>query len=169
MAHDHVRTETPSHKTVWTLVEYEGEASPEQIKAGEAVELNRVDGEGNILLTAGITDMWDALIGNAITVFSNANAHIAVGDGTAAAAAGQTDHQGASKLRKAMDATYPSVSGDTVTFRATFGTAEANFAWEEWGVANASSAGTMLNRKVVNLGTKTSAVTRQFTVTIQLT
>jgi hypothetical protein len=67
-----------------------------------------------------------------------------------------------------MDATYPQVSTNVITFRSTFATGDANFAWQEWGVFNASSAGTMLNRKVESLGTKTSAQTWQFTVTITL-
>jgi hypothetical protein len=101
------------------------------------------------------------------TAFNNANSYIGVGDSTTAFAATQTDLQAATnKLRKAMDATYPQVATNVITFRATFSTAEANFAWQEWGVFNASSAGTMMNRKVESLGTKTSAQSWQITVTI---
>lgn len=100
------------------------------------------------------------------TAFNNANSYIGVGDSTTAFAATQTDLQASTnKLRKAMDATYPQVSTNTITFRSTFATTDANFAWQEWGVFNASSAGTMMNRKVESLGTKTSAQTWQFTVT----
>jgi hypothetical protein len=103
------------------------------------------------------------------TAFNNANSYIGVGDSTTAFAASQTDLVAATnKLRKAMDATYPQVSTNVITFRSTFATGDANFAWQEWGVFNASSAGTMLNRKVESLGTKTSAQTWQFTVTITL-
>lgn len=49
-----------------------------------------------------------------------------------------------------------------LVFQATFGTGSANFAWQEWGVANASTGGSMLNRKVVSLGTKTSAASWAF-------
>lgn len=100
------------------------------------------------------------------TAFNNANSYIGVGDSTTAFAATQTDLQASTnKLRKAMDATYPQVTTNTITFRSTFATTDANFAWQEWGVFNASSAGTMMNRKVESLGTKTSAQTWQFTVT----
>jgi hypothetical protein len=101
------------------------------------------------------------------TAFNNANAYIGVGDSTTAFAAAQTDLQAATnKFRKAMDATYPQVAANVLTYRATFGTADANFAWQEWGVFNAASAGTMMNRKVESLGTKTSAQSWQLTVTI---
>lgn len=101
------------------------------------------------------------------TAFNNANAYIGVGDSVTAFAFTQTDLQAATnKLRKGMDATYPQVATNVITFRSTFSTAEANFAWQEWGVFNASSAGTMMNRKVESLGTKTSAQSWQITVTI---
>jgi hypothetical protein len=103
------------------------------------------------------------------TAFNNANSYIGVGDSTTAFAAAQTDLQAATnKLRKAMDATYPQVAANVLTFRSTFGTSEANFAWQEWGVFNAASGGTMMNRKVESLGTKTSSQSWQITVTITL-
>jgi hypothetical protein len=55
-----------------------------------------------------------------------------------------------------------------MTFRSTFATSEANWAWQEWGVFNAFSSGTMMSRKVESLGTKTSAQSWQLTVTITL-
>lgn len=127
-----------------------------------------IEGEGNLLVNAGIQLMLDLLIGAGGTVFSNANAHIGVGDSTTAAAAGQTDLQAATnKLRMAMEATYPSRSGQTLTFRSVFGSGDANFDWEEWAIFNASSAGTMLNRKVQSFGTKASG-TWTLTVTVTI-
>ena len=109
------------------------------------------------------------VLGESVNEFNNANAHIGVGDSTTAFAAGQTDLQAAAnKFRKAMDATYPQRSVNVATFRSTFGTAEANFAWQECGVFNASSGGTMFNRKVESLGTKASTQSWQFTVTLTL-
>lgn len=100
-------------------------------------------------------------------VFDNANAYLGVGDSTTVFAAGQTDLQAASnKVRQGMEATYPSLATNVITARSLFGTGSANFAWEEWGFFNASSAGTMLSRKVEALGTKTSAQSWQLTVTI---
>lgn len=109
------------------------------------------------------------VIGESVTEFSNANAYLGVGDSTTAFAATQTDLQAATnKFRKAMDATYPQRSVNVLTFRATFATGDANFAWQEWGTFNASTAGTMMQRKVESLGTKTSAQSWQLTATITL-
>ena len=108
-----------------------------------------------------------ALIGEAFTSFANANARIGVGDSSIVFGASQTDLQASTnKLRKAMEAAYPTRASNALTFRSIFGTSEANFAWNEWGVFNAASAGTMLNRIVASLGTKTSAQSWQFTVTV---
>ena len=106
------------------------------------------------------------LIGAAVTAFNNANAYIGVGESNDAFDKTETDLQGASKIRKAMEATYPLRSSNVLTFRAVFGAGDANFAWEEWGVFNASSAATMYVRKVESLGTKTAAQTWQMTVTV---
>jgi hypothetical protein len=140
--------------------------------------------EGNLLMYGGASCLWETLIGNGtstadqtLTYFSNARAAIGVGDSTTAAAATQTDLQASSnKLRKAMDATYPSHSDGTtsgaasISFRSTFGTSDANFAWQEWGVFNSATAATgrMLNRKVESNGTKASGSTWTFTVTLTL-
>jgi len=122
------------------------------------------------LTDAGRNQMVQASIGAAVTAFNNANTYIGVGDSTTAFATSQTDLQAATnKLRKAMDATYPSGAANVITFRSTFATTDANYAWQEWGIFNAASAGTMLNRKVESLGTKTSAQTWQFTVTLTYT
>lgn len=101
------------------------------------------------------------------TFFTNANARLGAGDSNTAFAVGQTDLQAASnKLRKAMEPTYPTLVGNVMTFRALFGTGDANFAWQEWGVFNAAAAGVMLSRKVESLGTKTSAQSWQLTVDV---
>lgn len=120
----------------------------------------------NSALNAGLSLLLDLLIGAGGTSYANSNARICVGNGTTAVTKTQTDLQGASKLRKAMDATYPQRSAQTLTFRSTFATTDANFHWQEWGIANSSSGATMLNRKLADLGTKTSADTWVATATI---
>lgn len=122
------------------------------------------------LTNAGRDVIAAMIIGESTTDFTNANANIGVGDSITAFAVTQTDLQAATnKLRKAMDATYPTRSGNVLTFRSTFTTAEANFAWQEWAVFNAATAGTMLNRKVESLGTKASTQSWQITVTNTVT
>ena len=94
---------------------------------------------------------------------------LGTGDSTTAFAQSQTDLQApTNKLRKAMDGGYPTRSSGTLTFRSTFGTGEGNYAWNEWGVFDAGSAGTMYGSKQEALGTKTSAQTWQLTATITL-
>lgn len=105
--------------------------------------------EGNLLLNEGITELLTLLIGGSATPFNNANAYIGVGDGTTAANASQTGLLGTNKTYRPMDATYPQVNGNTVTFRATFGPNDGNHAWREFTVANGNSdSAKNLNRKV---------------------
>lgn len=121
------------------------------------------------LTDAGRDHLAADLIGETVTEFDNANAHLGAGDSSTAFDKSQTDLQAASnKLRKGMDATYPQRAVNVMTFRATYGTSEANFSWNEWGLFNALAAGVMFSRKVESLGTKTSAQTWQFEATITL-
>lgn len=118
------------------------------------------------LTTAGVTYMAQAAFGTNPTPFNATNARIGVGDSATAFAAAQTDLQAASnKFRKIVDSA-PSGASNVLTLVATFATGDANFAWQEWGVFNAASGGTMLSRKVESLGTKPSTQTWQFTVTL---
>jgi hypothetical protein len=125
----------------------------------------------NALVTVGLQLWEDLLIGAGGTVFNNANAALGVGDSSTAFAVGQTNLQGAvnvtNRIRKAMDATFPSRAANVITFRSTFATTDANFVWNEWAFFNnvTDGSGTMLNRAVANLGTKTSASAWQFIAT----
>ena len=119
------------------------------------------------LLNSGRNYIRNSVSGNASPVlFNNANSRIAVGNGATAFSAAHTDLVGASTTRRPMDSGYPDFTqGANITrFRSTFGTGDANHAWEEWGIVNAASGGDMLNRKPESLGTKTSAQTWELTV-----
>ena len=146
--------------------------------------------DGNLLVIGGASVQWQTLIGNgtataaqALTFYNNGNAYISVGDSATAAADTQTELQAATnRLRKPMDATYPlhtdstgTAGSKSITFRSTFGTSDANYAWQEWGIFNGAGTGgppttgqRMLNRKVESLGTKTSAATWVLTITLSL-
>lgn len=132
----------------------------------------KVIAEGNMLVNAGMDLIWDAVMGTAITAFSNANAYLGVGDSSTAAAASQTDLQASSnKTRKAMNATYPDQPANSqIRFQSDFGSSDANYQWLEVATFNASSSGTMLNRLVPGggLGTKASGATWTLTLTITL-
>lgn len=118
------------------------------------------------LTNAGRDHIATTLVGEAVTPFNNANARLGVGDSPTAFDKAQTDLLGTNKLRKGMESGYPTRNANVLTFRSLFGTGDANFAWNEWGVFNAASGGIMLNRLVESLGTKTSAQSWQLTVDI---
>lgn len=107
------------------------------------------------LTAAGVNAIAQTIIGQG-TFFNNANARIGVGDGTAEFVSSQTDLQGANTIRKGMDADFPTVDAPVVTFKSTFLPSEANFEWNEWGIFNAATGGTMLSRVVESNGTKQS-------------
>jgi hypothetical protein len=136
---------------------------------------------GNLLLNEGIQRLQDmtmiaTVVSNQVATnpWSNTNAYTGVGTSATAEAATQTDLQ-AGGFYKAMNATYPSRSNQTVSFQSDFTGTEANQAWGEWSIAagatGASGAGfttgtTNLNRKVAALGTKSSGT---WTLTAQIT
>jgi hypothetical protein len=132
----------------------------------------------NLFLTAGINTLWTIAEGGASSantgsaaaganaVFNNTQAMIGVGDSTTAAATAQTDLQAATnKTYVGMDATYPIISTNSTTFRATFGSSLANFSWQEFVINNrngsnsTTSGGTTLDRVVSVQGTKVSGQT----------
>ena len=127
--------------------------------------------DGNCLLNAGITVMLNLVGGIAATAFSNANACLGVGDSSTAAAATQTGLQASTnKTYKAMNATYPSVSNQTITFKSDFGSSYANYAWAEMVCGNnqGSPPGTCMNRVVSAQGTKTAGQTWTLSLAITL-
>ena len=115
-----------------------------------------IEGEGNCLLNSGIDEIWDLVTGASANHYDNTNARIGVGDSNTAANATQTDLQAATnKTYKGMETGYPTSTTQKVTFKASFGSSEANYAWEEWVVKHSTSA-ICLNRKVESLGTKST-------------
>ncbi len=127
------------------------------------------EGEGNLLLNEGINELFTLICGTGATKWDNSNARLGVGNSNTAASATQTALLGGSTEIKAMDGSYPTYGSDQkATFRATFGSSEGNFAWEEWSLDNGVSADKNLNRKVSSLGTKVSGTTWVFTVEVSL-
>lgn len=152
-------------KKIWTIRKY---ADDQAYQADQPYEVSEF--EGNLLLNEGIAEMLDLLIGAGTpTNFGNANAYLGVGDSSTAEAATQTGLQAATnKLYKAVEAAYPSRTNQTVTWRAVFGSTDANFAWNEFTVTNGNSdSADNLNRKVSAQGTKASGQT--WTLDLSLT
>lgn len=153
------------YKTKWTITRY---ASDDAFLLGMPFHVSDI--EGNILLNEGIAELLDLACGlGSPTAFSNANARLGVGDSSTAESAAHTDLQAASnKTYKAMSASYPQRSGQAVTWRAVFASADANYAWNEFCVDNGGTALKTLNRKVSAQGTKASGQTWTLDVTITL-
>jgi hypothetical protein len=154
------------------LDKYWGEWSAQRLRRVHPRPYETLENDGNLLVTVGATILWNLLIGAGGTVFSNANAYIGVGDGNGSVptpTVGDTDLTApTNKLRKVQDASFPTVSTNTCVFQSTYATTDANFEWREWGVFNASSAGTMLNHRGIDLGLKVNTASWQFKVTLSL-
>lgn len=139
-----------------------------------------VEAVGNLLTTAGLNRITSLIIAGGGQAATNTSARLGVGNSATAAAVGQTDLQAAAgaanRQFNVMDATYPTQANGVLTFKSTFATGDANFAWAEWcvdvgtpTVVNGTVVSAlMLNRKVESLGTKTSAGTWALTATITL-
>jgi hypothetical protein len=120
------------------------------------------------IVTAGRDKICSLISGLSTDVFSNANACIGVGDGTAAFDAAQTDLQGTNKTRVHMDTGFPTQAANVLTFQSTFSETQANYAWQEWGIFNAETSGTMLSRKVEYNGTKLAGQIWIITLTVTI-
>lgn len=128
---------------------------------------------GNCLLNEGINELFTLICGTGATKFDSGNAYLGVGD-TASPAADPTQtglQAPTNKLYKAMDGGYPTYgSSQKGTWRSTFGGTDANWAWNEFTIANGSSdAAKNLNRKVEAKGTKGSGTTWILTHEVSLT
>lgn len=127
--------------------------------------------DGNLLTTAGLGRLTSLLEGAGGAVFNNAQAIVGVGNSSTAAAVGDTALGGNGSTTTAWyqgaDASYPTQSGGVINCNATIGTANANWAWNEWclaiGTGTITPGGTlasvatsplMFNHKVASLGTK---------------
>jgi len=145
----------------YRLSKYHQDIEPYQGREDEFHQLFKpyeiIEGEGNCLLNEGIDEMWDLVTGAGGTAYNSTNARIGVGDSSTAADATQTDLQATTnKLYKGMESGYPTSTSQKATFKASFGSTEANFAWNEWTVDNGATAAKNLNRKVESLGTKST-------------
>jgi hypothetical protein len=132
--------------------------------------------DGNLLTTAGIgriVALINAGGGNAVT---STTARVGVGNGAGTAAIGDTDLSAAAgsanRWFQTCTVTTPS---NVLTFAASFGTADGNFAWQEFGIdigtATVTSGNTvnavLLNHKTsIAQGTKASGQTWSATASI---
>jgi len=118
--------------------------------------------EKNLVVSAGLNFICDRMEGTSEAVMS----HMAVGSGSTAAAAGDTDLGSILGSREALDST--TVSTNTITYVSSFEAGDGTGAITEAGIFNAASAGTMLCRTVFSVINKAADDTLQITWTITL-
>ena len=117
----------------------------------------------NLVVSTGLEYICSRMAGTSAGVMS----HMAVGSGTTAASAGQTDLVSALGSREALDST--SALSNTITYVSSFEAGEGTGAVTEAGIFNASSSGTMLCRTVFAVVNKDADDTMSITWSITLT
>jgi len=116
----------------------------------------------NLVVSTGLTFICSRMAGTSAGVMS----HMALGSGTTAVSASQTDLVSILGSREALDST--SASSNTITYVSSFEAGEGTGAVTEAGIFNASSSGTMLCRTVFPAVNKQADDTMSVTWTITL-
>lgn len=143
----------------------------EQILSEQLQPYDVSEFEENIALNTGKAEIWALVLGTSTALFNATNTRVGVGDSTTAEVNTQTDLVAATnKTYKACETTWPqrvtvTTTNDTFEARASFGSAEANYSWQEFVIRN-NSSGISLNRRVSDQGTKASGQT--WVVTLRL-
>lgn len=131
-------------------------------KHGNVKEEREVD---NLVVNAGLAYIISRMVGVSQAVMS----HMALGSGTTAAAAGQTDLVTLLGAREALDSTtIAGANNNQVVYVSSFEAGDATGAVTEAGIFNAATGGTMLCRTVfavVNKGAD-DAMTVTWTITL---
>jgi hypothetical protein len=119
----------------------------------------------NLVVNTGLAYIASRMVGTSKSVMS----HMALGSGTTAAAAGQTDLVSILGSREALDSTTISGTNDEkVVYVSSFEAGDATGAVTEAGIFNASTAGDMLCRTVFSVVNKAADDTMTVTWTITL-
>lgn len=170
------------------IMEAEGRTDLGNVLKERFTPYETVHSDGNLLTRLGRKRLIDRFVETASNVGIKTTTG-RIGTGNSATAAVDTDTDlgaaaGSSNRQFQMLDSAPSVgsgaSSGVGTFVATFGTGVGNYAWQEWGIDGGTAAGTtvtsdtnttpgLINHKITSLGTKTSAASWVFTVTITIT
>jgi len=151
---------TATGGTATTLVDTSKNWTPNAL-VGQYVSIVEGTGVGQMRkITAN--DATSVTVSTWVTIPDNTSKYV-IEDPT------QTDLQAVTnKTYKAMDTGYPTSGTDQkATFKATFGSEDANYSWQEFVIKNSTSL-ICLNRKVSNQGTKVSGQTWTLTVELSL-
>lgn len=119
----------------------------------------------NLVVNAGLAYIISRMVGTAKSVMS----HMALGSGTTAAAASQTDLVSVLGSREALDSTtIAGANNNQVVYVSSFEAGDATGAVTEAGIFNAASAGDMLCRTVFPVVNKAAddALTVTWTITL---
>ena len=131
-------------------------------KAGNIKDQREVK---NLVVNAGLAYIASRMTGTAKSVMS----HMALGSGSTAAAAADTDLGSILGSREALDSTTISGTNDEkVVYVSSFEAGDATGAVTEAGIFNAASGGDMLCRTVFSVGNKAADDTMSVTWTITL-
>jgi hypothetical protein len=120
--------------------------------------------ETNLVVNTGLNYITSRMKDATAGVMS----HMALGTGTTAAAAGDTDVETIAGSREALDSGSPTVSTNTINYVCSFEAGDVTGAITEAGIFNASSGGTMLCRVVfsaLNL-TSSDSISVDWTITL---
>ena len=143
----------------WTIRKFDQYEDYLRWLSGEVNPNEVVEFYDNLLLNEGITRLMNLLIGGGGTNFGNAAAYLGIGDSSGSAGATQTGLSGTAAYRP-MEATYPQIANQTLTWRSVFDGANGNGSWQEFTVANGSgNSAENLNRRVSDQGIKASGTT----------
>jgi len=119
----------------------------------------------NLVVNAGLAYIASRMVGTTKGVMS----HMALGSGTTAAAAGQTDLVSILGSREVLDSTtITGTNSEKVQYVASFEAGDATGAVTEAGIFNASTSGDMLCRTVFSVVNKAADDTMTVTWTITL-
>ena len=126
---------------------------------GNVKDTREVD---NLVVDAGL----DYIASRMKDATATAMSHMAIGSGTTAAAAGNTDLESILGSREALDST--TVTDNTIQYVSSFEAGDGTGAVTEAGIFNAASTGTMLCRTVFSVVNKGANDTLSITWTITL-
>jgi len=127
---------------------------------------------GNCLANEGIEEWFKLISTTGAVQYDNTNAYLIVGTGSGAATASDNQATFTAGVTAGMEATYPQVAAagsHKCTWKSSYGSAEANQVWGEFGLLNHATTGKLANRKVSAQGTKTSGQTWELSLEITLT
>jgi hypothetical protein len=159
--------------TVWNIKRYE---SNKHLKEGYIYDEKECkdlfDGmpqfstiNGNVLTNVGIQNLLKLGMTTGGVQWANGNAFLAVGTSATGELATDTGIT-AGAVYQAMDATWPQISSQTITFQSTYASGSANQAWNEYGVFTTNAGANMLNHKTSAQGTKVSGQSWQLQLAI---